>query len=125
MLHVLTLHSLYCPPGVKPPQERQLILVANAHMHWDPEYSDVKLVQTMMFLSELKSIAESASVSAATGSTASDPSSIPIVLCADLNSLPDSGTPRCSRRVVYIYMCMYVQDCLRKLEYCDKVLYFL
>ncbi|XP_034397193.1 LOW QUALITY PROTEIN: CCR4-NOT transcription complex subunit 6-like [Cyclopterus lumpus] len=77
--------------GVKPPQERQLILVANAHMHWDPEYSDVKLVQTMMFLSELKSIAERASGSVATGSPASDPSSIPIVLCADLNSLPDSG----------------------------------
>ncbi|KAF3851456.1 hypothetical protein F7725_013228 [Dissostichus mawsoni] len=56
-----------------------------------PEYSDVKLIQTMMFLSELKSIAERASSSMATGSPASDPSSIPIVLCADLNSLPDSG----------------------------------
>ncbi|KAF0022632.1 hypothetical protein F2P81_025258 [Scophthalmus maximus] len=77
--------------GMKPQLDRQLILVANAHMHWDPEYSDVKLVQTMMFLSELKSIAERASGSAATGSPSSDPSSIPIVLCADLNSLPDSG----------------------------------
>ncbi|MEQ2163105.1 CCR4-NOT transcription complex subunit 6-like, partial [Goodea atripinnis] len=77
--------------GMKPPQERQLILVANAHMHWDPEYSDVKLIQTMMFLSELKSIAERASSSVTTGSPTSDPSSIPIVLCADLNSLPDSG----------------------------------
>lgn len=79
---------------MKPPQERQLILVANAHMHWDPEYSDVKLIQTMMFLSELKSIAESALSSVASGSPTSDPSSIPIVLCADLNSLPDSGKPR-------------------------------
>lgn len=78
--------------GMKPPQERQLILVANAHMHWDPEYSDVKLIQTMMFLSELKSIAERASGAVATGSPTSDPSAIPIVLCADLNSLPDSGT---------------------------------
>ncbi|MED6246888.1 hypothetical protein ATANTOWER_025578 [Ataeniobius toweri] len=77
--------------GMKPPQERQLVLVANAHMHWDPEYSDVKLIQTMMFLSELKSIAERASGSVTTGSPTSDPSSIPIVLCADLNSLPDSG----------------------------------
>lgn len=82
---------LYLFAGMKPPQERQLILVANAHMHWDPEYSDVKLIQTMMFLSELKSIAERASGSVATGSPTSDPSSIPIVLCADLNSLPDSG----------------------------------
>lgn len=86
--------SFSCPSlsaGMKPPQERQLILVANAHMHWDPEYSDVKLIQTMMFLSELKSIAERASGSVATGSPSADPSSIPIVLCADLNSLPDSG----------------------------------
>lgn len=63
---------------------RPLVLVANAHMHWDPEYSDVKLIQTVMFLSELKSIAERAAGE-------SDASAIPIVLCADLNSLPDSG----------------------------------
>lgn len=61
-------------------------------MHWDPEFSDVKLIQTMMFLSELKSIAERASSTVGSGSPASDPGSIPIVLCADLNSLPDSGT---------------------------------
>ncbi|KAG7278002.1 hypothetical protein CRUP_020318 [Coryphaenoides rupestris] len=72
--------------GMKAPPERQMILVANAHMHWDPEYSDVKLIQTMMFLSELKSIAERAATS-----LTSDPTTIPIVLCADLNSLPDSG----------------------------------
>ncbi len=89
---------------MKPPQERQLILVANAHMHWDPEYSDVKLIQTMMFLSELKSIAERASGSVATGSPTSDPSSIPIVLCADLNSLPDSGkTVSFSRKAFFRY----------------------
>lgn len=80
---------------MKPHPERQLILVANAHMHWDPEYSDVKLIQTMMFLSELKSIAERASGSVAAGSPTPDPSSIPIVLCADLNSLPDSGRTAC------------------------------
>ena len=40
--------------------EKQLLLVANAHMHWDPEFSDVKLVQTMMFLSEVKNIVDKA-----------------------------------------------------------------
>uniref|UniRef100_A0A8C5E718 poly(A)-specific ribonuclease n=1 Tax=Gouania willdenowi TaxID=441366 RepID=A0A8C5E718_GOUWI len=69
---------------------KQMILVANAHMHWDPEYSDVKLIQTMMFLSELKSISERALSSGSTDLTC-DQSTIPIVLCADLNSLPDSG----------------------------------
>ncbi|XP_031672647.1 CCR4-NOT transcription complex subunit 6-like [Oncorhynchus kisutch] len=78
--------------GEKPPlQEKQMILVANAHMHWDPEFCDVKLIQTMMFLSELKSIAERHQSSVGTGTPTSDPASIPIVFCADLNSLPDSG----------------------------------
>ncbi|XP_049634230.1 CCR4-NOT transcription complex subunit 6 isoform X2 [Suncus etruscus] len=70
--------------------ENQLLLVANAHMHWDPEYSDVKLVQTMMFLSEVKNIIDKASRSLQS-SVAGESGTIPLVLCADLNSLPDSG----------------------------------
>lgn len=73
--------------------EKQLILVANAHMHWDPEYSDVKLVQTMMFLSEVKNIIDEASRSLRS-STLGELGGIPLVLCADLNSLPDSGEKR-------------------------------
>ncbi|XP_052430797.1 CCR4-NOT transcription complex subunit 6-like isoform X2 [Carassius gibelio] len=71
--------------------EKQLLLVANAHMHWDPEYSDVKLVQTMMFLSEVKNIIDKASRSLKLSSVSGETNSIPLVLCADLNSLPDSG----------------------------------
>lgn len=59
-------------------------------MHWDPEYSDVKLVQTMMFMSEVKNIIDKASRSL---KLSGETSSIPLVLCADLNSLPDSGKP--------------------------------
>lgn len=70
--------------------EKQLILVANAHMHWDPEYSDVKLVQTMMFLSEVKNIIDKASRSLQSN-VLGEFGTIPLVLCADLNSLPDSG----------------------------------
>lgn len=69
--------------------DNQMLIIANAHMHWDPEYSDVKLVQTMMFVSELKNILEKAS--GRPGSPTADLTSIPLVLCADLNSLPDSG----------------------------------
>ncbi|RXM36815.1 CCR4-NOT transcription complex subunit 6-like-B [Acipenser ruthenus] len=71
--------------------EKQLILVANAHMHWDPEYPDVKLVQTMMFLSEVKNIIDKASRSLKLSSVSGEANAIPLVLCADLNSLPDSG----------------------------------
>ena len=75
--------------------EKQLILVANAHMHWDPEYSDVKLVQTMMFLSEVKNIIDKASRSLQS-SVLGEFGNIPLVLCADLNSLPDSGKKKMS-----------------------------
>ncbi|KAF5889325.1 CCR4-NOT transcription complex subunit 6 [Clarias magur] len=71
--------------------EKQLLLVANAHMHWDPEYSDVKLVQTMMFLSEVKNIVDKATRSLKLSSISGETNAIPLVLCADLNSLPDSG----------------------------------
>lgn len=71
--------------------EKQLILIANAHMHWDPEYSDVKLVQTMMFLSEVKNIVDKATRSLKLSSVSGETNAIPLVLCADLNSLPDSG----------------------------------
>ncbi|TNN64800.1 CCR4-NOT transcription complex subunit 6 [Liparis tanakae] len=71
--------------------EKQLLLVANAHMHWDPEYSDVKLVQTMMFLSEVKNIVDKATRSLKLSSVSGEINAIPLVLCADLNSLPDSG----------------------------------
>ena len=30
---------------------QQHLLVATAHIHWDPEFCDVKLVQTMMLVS--------------------------------------------------------------------------
>jgi len=41
--------------------------------------------------------------------------------------LKNRGWPRCEE---YIHLngfssCVYIQDCLRKLEYCDEVLYFL
>ncbi len=60
-------------------------------MHWDPEYSDVKLVQTMMFLSEVKNIVDKATRSLKLSSVSGETNAIPLVLCADLNSLPDSG----------------------------------
>ncbi|XP_041707314.1 CCR4-NOT transcription complex subunit 6 [Coregonus clupeaformis] len=71
--------------------EKQLLLVANAHMHWDPAYSDVKVVQTVMFLSEVKNIVDKATRSLKLSSVSGETNAVPLVLCADLNSLPDSG----------------------------------
>lgn len=96
---------------------KQMLLVCTAHIHWDPDYCDVKLVQTLMFTNEIKKIIEQAvqefkpnqiigsgastPSSSSTSSTPTPPSNstnsnqvlndIPVVICADLNSLPDSG----------------------------------
>lgn len=69
--------------------------MCTAHIHWDPEYSDVKLIQTMMLSNELKSILEEAAQ--LTRITPKSPSSheltppVQLLLCGDFNSLPDSG----------------------------------
>nr|CAG4640873.1 EOG090X06K5 [Eulimnadia texana] len=73
-----------------PSQIHQPLLVCTAHIHWDPEYCDVKLVQTMMLMNELKQIALDAGHSLRPGHKV-DPSNIQLILCGDLNSLPNSG----------------------------------
>ena len=35
---------------------RQQVLVSNVHIHWDPEFKDVKLIQTVMLMHELMNI---------------------------------------------------------------------
>lgn len=37
-----------------PSQIHQPLLVCTAHIHWDPQFCDVKLVQTMMLMNEVK-----------------------------------------------------------------------
>ena len=80
---------------VPPIHANQPLLVATAHIHWDPEYCDVKLIQTIMLMSELKQIIEQSVKQyrpELTGEAArADCNAIPLILCGDLNSLPDSG----------------------------------
>ena len=38
--------------GPAPAISQQPLLVATAHIHWDPEFCDVKLIQTMMLVGE-------------------------------------------------------------------------
>lgn len=74
------------------PLTRQLLLVATAHIHWDPEFSDVKMVQTMMLMWELQKFVEDATRKHQLPFPGPyNCNSIPFVFCGDLNSLPDSG----------------------------------
>jgi len=72
--------------------KKQLVLIATCHVHWDPEYCDVKLIQTMMFMHRLQNIIKEAQTSLLPPSSSSDCNQIPVILCGDLNSLPESGT---------------------------------
>lgn len=65
----------------------QALLVCTAHIHWDPEYCDVKLIQTMMLSNELRAILEDA----ARTMRAAGGGAVQLLLCGDFNSLPDSG----------------------------------
>lgn len=82
---------------MKPPNGPNLspqhILVANAHIHWDPEFADVKLIQTVMLMNELDSIVMKAQSEKGIGYKTDVPGvpGVPIVVCGDLNSLPDSS----------------------------------
>ena len=71
----------------------QHILVTNTHIHWDPEYCDVKLIQAIMLLSELETILISAQSEKGIGVKTRTPGipGVPIIMCGDFNSLPDSG----------------------------------
>lgn len=82
---------------VKPPSGSHMlpqhILVANAHIHWDPEFADVKLIQTVMLMNELDSIVMRAQSEKGIGFKTAVPGTpgVPVVACGDLNSLPDSS----------------------------------
>lgn len=81
---------LFIIPGIPTDSSMlgQPILVCTAHIHWDPEFCDVKLIQTMMLSNELRSILDD---SARTLRLAGQRDNVQLLLCGDFNSLPDSG----------------------------------
>ncbi|CCL99643.1 uncharacterized protein FIBRA_01663 [Fibroporia radiculosa] len=89
-------------------------IIANAHIHWDPQYRDVKLVQAALLVEEIEKIADSfakypprppistngmTTTSGAGDHNASsrpppiysDGTKIPLIICGDFNSVPASG----------------------------------
>ncbi|MCO5589265.1 hypothetical protein L7F22_043231 [Adiantum nelumboides] len=63
--------------GGSAPGKRQLLCVANTHIHANPELKDVKLWQVQTLLKGLEKIAASAD--------------IPMLVCGDFNSVPGSA----------------------------------
>ncbi|GAA5840633.1 hypothetical protein JCM5353_000255 [Sporobolomyces roseus] len=76
------------------------LIVANTHIHWDPEFRDVKLVQVAMLMDEVHKIANDfarlpSRLNLAEGydkaPTYNNGTKIPTIVCGDFNSIPDSG----------------------------------
>jgi len=83
-----------CWEGGVPPDHKdvaQPILVCSAHIHWDPEFCDVKLIQSMMLMEQLRQIMENVGHSFRPGHKKAGPDAVQLLLCADFNSLPQSG----------------------------------
>ncbi|CAL1530723.1 unnamed protein product [Lymnaea stagnalis] len=83
-------------PVTAPKGLTQMLMVSTAHIHWDPQSPDVKLVQTMMLIEELQKFVKETSMqfrpNAPPPSLDADLcNSMPLILCGDFNSLPDSG----------------------------------
>lgn len=116
-------------PFLVPPDTmlvQQPLLVCTAHIHWDPEFCDVKLIQTMMLGQELKAILDDAAqVLKSSDSSNIDAGNIQLVLCGDFNSLPDSGVTEflTSGRVSLDhkdFKDLSYKQCLDKISGCDK-----
>ncbi|KAI5185300.1 CCR4-NOT transcription complex subunit 6 [Nematocida homosporus] len=56
----------------------KLMVVANAHIHWDPEFPDVKTLQGIMLLKEVEAVMKRYP-------------GAELVICGDFNSLPSSA----------------------------------
>lgn len=92
------------------------MIVVNAHIFWNPEFADVKLIQVAIMMEAVAAMAKKysrwpaskgseSSVQARqdddesaetnpeqpTGTASSGGSSVPLLLCGDFNSTPDSG----------------------------------
>ena len=61
------------------------IMVACSHLFWDPHYSDVKLVQSVLLMRELECLERQMRLKL------DGAKEIPLVLAGDFNSTPDSG----------------------------------
>eukprot|EP01114_Cavostelium_apophysatum_P020466 TRINITY_DN6864_c0_g1_i2.p1 TRINITY_DN6864_c0_g1~~TRINITY_DN6864_c0_g1_i2.p1 ORF type:complete len:609 (-),score=205.83 TRINITY_DN6864_c0_g1_i2:981-2807(-) len=68
-------------PNNKKNQKARHLLVANTHIHWNPDNKDVKLIQVQMLLEHIASVA----------SPKSKWPRVPMILCGDFNSSVDSG----------------------------------
>lgn len=82
---IVTLDVVY--PALVQSQSQSLspvLIVGNTHVHWNPTFSDVKLMQSQLLLEYCEHLVHSTKVE--TGLQ-----NVPLLLCGDFNSTPQSG----------------------------------
>ncbi|KAI8577796.1 hypothetical protein K450DRAFT_250045 [Umbelopsis ramanniana AG] len=71
------------------------ILVVNTHLHWDPSFADVKLVQIGLLMEEAIKFAERhlqpTPESSPEAPVYESATQLPTIICGDFNSVPSSG----------------------------------
>lgn len=90
-------------------QPKRQLCVANTHIYWDPEFADIKLWQTWVLCQELSKLVLSRE--------------LPLILCGDFNSEPDSAvyellSTQCVRHEGYD---AFKKDTLKLLPPCEEL----
>eukprot|EP01125_Pyxidicula_operculata_P015564 TRINITY_DN5297_c0_g1_i1.p1 TRINITY_DN5297_c0_g1~~TRINITY_DN5297_c0_g1_i1.p1 ORF type:complete len:513 (+),score=98.64 TRINITY_DN5297_c0_g1_i1:658-2196(+) len=66
--------------------DNEYLLVVNTHIHWDPNFSDVKLMQVQMLVERIEEIASKYG-----RPRDKQPPELPMIVCGDFNSSPSSA----------------------------------
>eukprot|EP00475_Leptophrys_vorax_P005145 TRINITY_DN1309_c0_g1_i1.p1 TRINITY_DN1309_c0_g1~~TRINITY_DN1309_c0_g1_i1.p1 ORF type:complete len:652 (-),score=171.69 TRINITY_DN1309_c0_g1_i1:995-2950(-) len=74
---VVVLEDISVKTGGNRNRRKRRLCIANTHIFWDPEYSDVKLWQTLVLCQELEKLVLSRN--------------LPLIICGDFNSTPTSA----------------------------------
>ncbi|CAG0912492.1 unnamed protein product [Notodromas monacha] len=111
--------------GVERGHVTQPVLVCTCHIHWDPDFSDVKLIQTMMLMRELETIAQNSGYRFTENDAPLRTNDVNILICGDLNSQPGSGVTEflTKRRISFDHLDFKgyaYRSCLKKLTASDK-----
>lgn len=77
-------------------ETKQVFVIVNTHLHWDPAYCDVKLVQSAILIEQIESILKKylsgdTSDAPLKNLKAKDMKMVPTVICGDFNSTSKSG----------------------------------
>ena len=79
---VMPKDNIACGVVLEMKPDRQQVFVTNAHLTWDPEFKDVKVIQSVMLLHEVQKVIDEHK---------KEGTKPAVIVGGDFNSTPDSG----------------------------------